>query len=168
MVDEDAIGPCSIEWRPSTGAEDVPRWDWRDPTQVQATWARTLSNYPPATLRMAADAISRGMRAVAADADRVRCAGAQQGRAAGASARAAGAEAVGRGDSGGAEQMKAIRALAQATKRYPRMTPAYKTCAHSSPGRRRCALDCAVVRALADVGGEGVRDWLREPGSDDE
>lgn len=69
---------------------------------------------------------------MAANAHRVRVAGAHEGRGAGTPPRAAGAQAVGRGDSGGCGADEGdSRAAGAGYQADTRMTPACKTCAHS-------------------------------------
>lgn len=59
MVDEDAIGRLFDRMAAVYGVQKMSSmWTGADPSQVRATWARTLSNYPPAALRMAADAMA--------------------------------------------------------------------------------------------------------------
>lgn len=59
MVTEEMVGRLFDRMAAVYGVQKMSSmWTGADPAQVRATWARTLSNYPPGALRMAADAMA--------------------------------------------------------------------------------------------------------------
>lgn len=58
-LDQDSISRLFDRMAAIYGAQKMSSmWTGADPATVRATWARTLSNYPPAALRSAADAMA--------------------------------------------------------------------------------------------------------------
>lgn len=59
MVTDDMIGRLFDRMTATYGAQKMSSmWTGADPATVRATWAKTLSNYPPAALRMAVDSMA--------------------------------------------------------------------------------------------------------------